>query len=66
LTTITTSAPRRVVQLGLGGSIALLLAIIAAVYLISGPLITLLLAAFRGPLDRLHLLDPLQLRGRLP
>jgi iron(III) transport system permease protein len=53
LTTITTSPPRRVVQLGLGGSIALLFAIFAAVYLISGPLITLLLAAFRGPLDRL-------------
>jgi len=53
LTTISTSPPRRVVQLGLGGNIALLFAIIAAVYLISGPLITLLLAAFRGPLDRL-------------
>lgn len=53
MTTITTSPPRRVVQLGLGGNIALLIAIIAAVYLISGPLITLLLAAFRGPLDRL-------------
>jgi iron(III) transport system permease protein len=53
LTTITTSPPRRVVQLGLGGNIALLLAVVAAVYLISGPLITLLVAAFRGPLDRL-------------
>ena len=53
MTTITTSPPRRVVQLGLGGNVVLLLAIIAAVYLISGPLITLLLAAFRGPLDRL-------------
>ena len=53
MTTITTSPPRRVVQLGLGGNVALLIAIVAAVYLISGPLITLLLAAFRGPLDRL-------------
>ena len=53
MTTITTSPPRRVVQLGLGGNVVLLLAIVAAVYLISGPLITLLLAAFRGPLDRL-------------
>ena len=53
MTTITTTPPRRVVQLGLGGNVALLIAIIAAVYLISGPLITLLLAAFRGPLDRL-------------
>jgi iron(III) transport system permease protein len=50
---IATSAPRRSVQVGLGGAIVLGLTVVAAVYLISGPLITLIVAAFRGPQDRL-------------
>ncbi|MBT4939339.1 MAG: hypothetical protein HON14_09425, partial [Rhodospirillaceae bacterium] len=48
---------RRGGDLGLGGILALGTAVVAALYFISAPLLTLVLSSFRGPEDMLPFED---------